>query len=56
MSGVSLSLSSDNDPLFRFHRWKANLRVLDETEIKSFPYAPMSDPFIERVIGTIRRE
>jgi putative transposase len=22
-------LSSDNDPLFEFHRWKANLRVLD---------------------------
>ena len=25
-------------------------------EIKSIPYAPMSHPFIERVIGTIRRE
>jgi len=49
-------LSSDNDPLFRFHRWKANLRILDVTEIKSIPYVPMSHPFIERVIGTIRRE
>jgi putative transposase len=49
-------LSSDNDPLFRFHRWQANLRVLDITEIKSVPYVPMSHPFIERVIGTIRRE
>jgi transposase InsO family protein len=49
-------LSSDNDPLFRFHRWKANLRILDVTEIKSVPYVPMSHPFIERVIGTIRRE
>jgi hypothetical protein len=25
-------------------------------EIKSVPYAPMSHPFIERLIGTIRRE
>ena len=49
-------LSSDNDPLFRFHRWRANLRILDVEEIKSVPYVPMSHPFIERVIGTIRRE
>ena len=49
-------LSSDNDPLFRFHRWRANLRILDVTEIKSVPYAPMSHPFIERLIGTIRRD
>ncbi|MCR9260924.1 MAG: integrase core domain-containing protein [Pseudomonadaceae bacterium] len=49
-------LSSDNDPLFRFHRWRANLRILEVTEIKSIPYAPMSHPFIERVISTIRRE
>jgi len=51
-----LYLSSDNDPIFRFHRWKANLRILDVTEIKSVPYVPMSHPFIEHVIGTIRRE
>ena len=49
-------LSSDNDPLFHFHRWKANLRILDIEEIKSVPYAPTSHPFIERLIGTIRRE
>ena len=49
-------ISSDNDPLFRFHRWKANLRILDVAEIKSVPYVPMSHPFIERAIGTIRRE
>ena len=49
-------LSSDNDPLFRFHRWRANLRILDVEEVKSVPYTPMSHPFIERVIGTIRRE
>jgi transposase InsO family protein len=49
-------LSSDNDPLFEFHRWKANLRVLEINEIKSVLYVPLSHPFIERLIGTIRRE
>ena len=49
-------LSTDHDPLFRFHRWRANLRVRDIDEIKSVPYAPVSHPFIERLIGTIRRE
>jgi putative transposase len=49
-------LSTDHDPLFRFHRWLANLRVLDVEEIKSVPYAPVSHPFVERLIGTIRRE
>src|SRR6266849_6442032 len=49
-------LSTDHDTLFRFHRWLANLRVLDIEEIKSIPYAPVSHPFVERLIGTIRRE
>jgi hypothetical protein len=49
-------LSSDNDPLFAFHRWKANLRILEIAEIKTVPYVPLSHPFIERLIGTIRRE
>jgi putative transposase len=49
-------LSSDNDPLFLFHRWQANLRILNITEIKTVPYTPQSHPFIERLIGTIRRE
>ena len=26
------------------------------TEIKTVPYVPLSHPFIERLIGTIRRE
>ncbi len=47
---------TDHDPLFRFHRWLANLRVLEIEEIKSVPYAPISHPFVERLIGTIRRE
>ena len=49
-------LSTDHDPLFRFHRWLANLRVLEIEEIKSVPYAPVSHPFVERLIGTVRRE
>ena len=49
-------LSSDNDPLFNFHRWQANLRILDIKEIKTVPYTPISHPFVERLIGTIRRE
>jgi putative transposase len=49
-------LSSDYDPLFRFHRWVANLRILEVKEIKSIPYLPVSHPFVERLIGTIRRE
>ena len=49
-------VSTDHDPLFRFHRWLANLRVLEIEEIKPIPHAPLSHPFIERLIGTIRRE
>ncbi len=49
-------LSSDNDPLFEFHRWQANLRIIDVDEIKSIRGCPTSHPFIERIIGTCRRE
>src|SRR5256712_10881883 len=49
-------LSSDHDPLYRFHQWQANLRVLAVQEIKTVPYGPLSHPFLERLIGTIRRE
>jgi transposase InsO family protein len=58
IAGKSLPkyLSSDNDPLFLFHRWEANLRILEIDELKSVPGEPTSHPFIERVIGTIRRE
>ena len=50
------ALSTDHDPLFEFHRWKANLRILEIAAIKSVPLVPMSHPFIERLIGTVRRE
>ena len=33
-----------------------NLRVLGVTEIKTVPFVPLSHPFVERLIGTIRRE
>src|SRR5437762_191672 len=49
-------LSSDNDPLYRFHQWQANLRILEVKEIKTIPYVPLSHPFVERLIGTVRRE
>jgi putative transposase len=49
-------LSSDHDPLYRFHQWEANLRVLNVEQIKTVPYVPLSHPFIERLIGTLRRE
>jgi putative transposase len=55
-NSVPKHLSSDNDPLFLFHRWKANLRILEISEIKFVPGTPTSHPFIERVIGTTRGE
>jgi putative transposase len=42
--------------VFQYHRWKANLRVLEINEIKSLPHVPMSHPFVERLIGSVRRE
>jgi transposase InsO family protein len=41
---------------YRFHQWQANLRILDVEAIKTVPYVPLSHPFVERRIGTIRRE
>src|SRR5258708_5243591 len=49
-------LSTDHDPLFEAHRWTANLRLLEIDEIKTVPHVPLSHPFVERLIGTIRRE
>jgi putative transposase len=49
-------LSADHDPLYRFHQWQANLRVLGVIEVQTVPYVPLSHPFVERLIGTIRRE
>jgi putative transposase len=49
-------LSTDHDPLFQFHRWQANLRILDVETVRTVPQIPWSHPFIERIIMTIRRE
>ena len=49
-------LSSDHDPLFEYQRWKANLRILGVQEVKTVPYVPLSHPFVERLVGTVRRE
>jgi len=54
--GTPNYLSSDNDPLFLYHQWQANLRILGADEIKAIPFTPLSHPFVERLIGTIRRE
>ena len=49
-------LSFDHDPLFEFQRWQANLRILGIESVRTVPYAPVSHPFVERLIGTVRRE
>ncbi len=51
-----IRISTDNDPLFRYRQWQANLSILEIEEIKTLPYAPMSHPFVERLIGSVRRE
>jgi putative transposase len=54
--GTPRHLSTDHDPLFEAHRWRANLRILEIDEIKTVPHLPRSHPFVERLIGTMRRE
>lgn len=54
--GLPVRLSMDHDPLFQFHRWQANLRILEIDTIRTVPYVPRSHPFVERLIGTLRRE
>jgi len=49
-------LSHDHSPLFGYRQWEANLRILEVTEVRSVPYVSLSHPFIERLIGTVRRE
>ena len=54
--GAPHHLSTDHDPLFEAHRWTANLRILEIDAIKTVPHVPRSHPFVERLIGTTRRE
>ena len=42
--------------MFQAPRWAANLRILEIDEIKTVPHVPLSHPFVERLIGTLRRE
>ena len=55
-STLPKSLNSDHDPQYGFHRWQAHLGVLGVAEIKTVPNVPLSNPFVERMIGTVRRE
>jgi len=48
-------ISSDNDLLFQYHRWKGDLRVLEIEEVKSLPHVTISHSFVERLIGSVRR-
>lgn len=52
---VDFRKSYEASPIFLFHCWLANLRVLKIDEIKSVPHVPESRPFVERLIGTVRR-
>jgi len=54
--GLPKSLSTDHDPLFQFHRWQANLRILDVERVQTVPQVPWSHPFIERLVSTLRCE
>jgi putative transposase len=61
ISGMDLcclfnKMISDNDPLFQFYRWQANLGILGIEEIKTVSHPPFSHPFVERLIGAIRQE
>jgi transposase InsO family protein len=54
--GVPRHISTDHDPLIEAHRSTANPRILAIDEIKTVPHVPLSHPFVERLVGTMRRE
>jgi putative transposase len=54
--GLPRHLSTDHDPLFEAHQWTANLQILEIDAIKTVPHVPLSHPFVERLVGTMRRE
>jgi putative transposase len=56
VQGVSRHLSTDHDPLFETHRWRANLPILEIDEVETVPHMPLAHPFVERLIGTLRWE
>src|SRR5438445_11669489 len=44
-------LSSGPDPLYRFHHWQANLRLLAVQEINTVAEVTLSHPFVDTLIG-----
>jgi putative transposase len=42
--------------MVNFYWWQANLRVLGIEQVRSIPHIPISHPFVERLIGSVRRE
>jgi len=54
--GSARYLSPDRDSLFEYHRWQADLLVVEIEEIKTVPYVPLSHPFVERLLGTCCRK
>ena len=49
-------LSLDNDPLYQFEQWAPELEALRINPVYSVPLRPISHPFVERLIGSVRRE
>ena len=50
-------ISTDNDPLFKYWLWESNLENHYQIrEIKSVRNCPWRHPFVERLIGSCRRE
>lgn len=49
-------MGTDNDPLFEFHRWQANLRILRIGEIKTIAGVTTSHPYVERSTRLCRQE
>ncbi|MFK7824035.1 MAG: integrase core domain-containing protein, partial [Oligoflexales bacterium] len=49
-------LSTDNDPVFNYHLWQIYIEMMNIEQVKSIPGVPTSHPYIERCIGSTRRE
>jgi putative transposase len=49
-------LSLYNDPLNQLEQWAPELEALRINPAYSVPLTPISHPFVERVIGSVRRE
>lgn len=49
-------LSTDNDPLFKSLMWQFIVDGLEIKTLKSQPGKPWTHPFVERLIGSCRRE